>query len=184
MNKIITGFLTLALGATTLITIDVAKSPAPEFSKSIQQEVADILAVDLIGAESLSKTSHYSSAFSMGSFTNRSVDIPDDVIVYSSDFSWETPDSEPFRPDMRGVIFICSTFLNVIIPEGNLLINEVNDGTCGHPTPTARYKAQNDGEDWLINNLDIPIEPIEKERLQMQSKNTDPSSIPTKPIKQ
>jgi len=72
------------------------------------------------------------------------------VVVYASDFSWETPDSNPWPDGMTGVTFVKCHLHNLVIPPDNTTIE------CF----AVRYKAQNDGNDWLIDDKDAPTLPI------------------------
>lgn len=72
------------------------------------------------------------------------------VVIYASDFSWETPNSNPWPDGMTGVTFIKCHLNNLIIPPGNTVID------CSQK----RFAAQNDGNDWLIDNNNNPTLPV------------------------
>ena len=63
------------------------------------------------------------------------------LVIENSCFSQETPDREIFPKDLTGCTFIDCNLDNVFIPEGNKLEN------CS----TRRFKAQDDGKDWIID---------------------------------
>ena len=92
--------------------------------------------------------------FSCKDFTNagREINIPDGAYVYGSCFSQETPDSKIFRANMRNVTFRNCNLMNVHIPQpnNNVLID------C----QTDTFKAQNDGNDWIVDNLGAPVKPL------------------------
>lgn len=89
-----------------------------------------------------------SDVFSQRDFTGASfVDIPDNVTVYGSCFSQETPGSAVFRLDMRGVTFRNCNLMNVDMPPGNTVID------C----QTEQFKVQNDLNDWIVDDLGKPI---------------------------
>lgn len=71
-------------------------------------------------------------------------------IVYQTCFSQETPDSDIFK-DVRGATFIKCNMDNVLIPDGNTVID------CWQ----RRYKVQNDLNDWLVDTTDKPTMPID-----------------------
>lgn len=80
------------------------------------------------------------------------VDITDGAYVYGACFSQETPDSKIFRANMRNVTFRNCNLMNVHIPQPNN--NTVID--CQVDT----FKAQNDGNDWIVDNLGAPVKPL------------------------
>jgi len=71
-----------------------------------------------------------------------------DIEIRSSCFSQEKPDSNIFPQNMSGVTFINCNLDNCIIPAGNAVID------CSQ----RRFKAQDDGFDWLIDKNNNPIE--------------------------
>ena len=93
------------------------------------------------------------SGASRQDFTGQvSVDIPDGAYVYGACFSQETPDSKIFRASMRNVTFRNCNLMNVHIPQpnNNVLID------CHVDT----FQAQNDGNDWIVDNLGAPVKPL------------------------
>ena len=103
----------------------------------------------------------------------RFVNLADDQVIYGSCFSQEQPDSAIFRPGMKGVTFRNCNLANVVIPPGNTLID------CD----TTRFQVQNDGNDWVIDNANMPVKPMnyrlfEKLGLPMPS----PVDIPAKKV--
>ncbi len=91
------------------------------------------------------------------------------IVIYSSLFYSEIPDTNVFPENMNGVKFVNCNLDNIIIPEGNVLQN------CSNK----RFKVQNDGNDWLIDENNKPIKPLhffvfEKLNLPMP----DPNDIP------
>lgn len=60
----------------------------------------------------------YNDEWSFKILNNRPCqELPNDIVVYASDFSQEIPDSIVFRDDLRGVTFIKCNLSNVIIPN-------------------------------------------------------------------
>ena len=93
------------------------------------------------------------SAISCKDFTGvASVDIPDGAYVYGACFAQETPDSKIFRASMRNVTFRNCNLMNCQIPEpnNNVLIDCQVDS----------FKAQNDGNDWIVDDLGAPVKPL------------------------
>lgn len=79
--------------------------------------------------------------WSFKNFSNMPVpDLPDNIVVYSTLFYHET-DAEPFRRDLSGVTFVKCNLDNLVIPEGNTVIQ------CSQN----RFKVQNDRNDWLLD---------------------------------
>ena len=68
-------------------------------------------------------------------------------IIESSCFSQEMPDSHIFPEKMKGVTFRRCNLDNVYIPPGNTVEN------CSQ----RRFKAQDDGEDWLVDENNKPL---------------------------
>lgn len=110
-----------------------------------------------------------SDDFSQKNFTGRSVDVSDGATVYGSCFSQETPDAEVFRSDMKNVTFINCNLDNVFIPDNNTIIG----GSM------RRFKAQNDLNDWLIDDTDKPTLPLNhKAFTKFDLPMPDPLDIP------
>ena len=87
--------------------------------------------------------------YSFQDFTGRS-NLEVSGIVYGSCFSQEITDNHIFPDDMTGVIFIKCNLDNVFIPAGNIVID------CSQ----RRFFVQNDKNDWLINEKNEPIMPV------------------------
>jgi len=92
----------------------------------------------------------YDDKWSFQSRPNRLSEIPDDTVVYASNFGQEVPDTQTFPLKMKGVRFYNCILDNCIIPEGN----EVVGGS------QRRYKAQNDRNDWEIDKDNKAVRPI------------------------
>lgn len=71
----------------------------------------------------------------------------DGLTIYGSCFSQEIPDTRCFPEDLRGVTFISCNLDNCYIPPGN----NIEGGTH------ERYQVQNDLNDWLIDENNIPL---------------------------
>lgn len=70
--------------------------------------------------------------------------------IYGSCFSHETPDSIVFPESMTEVVFINCNLDNCFIPEGNTILGR----------QPRRFKVQEDGFDWLVDNNNNPIEKL------------------------
>ena len=70
--------------------------------------------------------------------------------IYASTFASEQPGTQVFHPEIIGVTFIKCNLDNVVIPDGNTLIE------CS----TKRFKAQDDGYDWIVDENNVPVERI------------------------
>jgi hypothetical protein len=94
----------------------------------------------------------YDDEFSFKDFTNKSLkDIGDSLnnkTIYRTCFSQETPDSVIFPADMIGVTFVYCNLDNVYIPPGNTVIE----------SSQVRFKVQEDGKDWIVDENNNPIE--------------------------
>lgn len=69
------------------------------------------------------------------------------IVIFSSCFSHEQVDSHCFPEDMTGTTFIKCNLDNCYIPSGNTILD------CS----TRRFKAQEDGQDWLVDEFNNPI---------------------------
>ena len=120
------------------------------------------------------------SEISQQNFTGvAAVSIPDGAYVYGSCFSQETPDSRIFRASMSNVTFRNCNLSNVHIPRpnNNVLID------C----QTDRFHVQNDGNDWIVDNANMPVKPMgyrifEKLGLPMPSPVDIPGQRVAEPI--
>jgi hypothetical protein len=96
------------------------------------------------------------------------------IAICGSCFSKEIPDTKVFPDNMTGVTFIDCNLDNVFIPPGNTIIRGSHK----------RFKAQNDGEDWIVDAQGAPVEPVDKEKFIKLKISTDPKDIPqTKEVK-
>lgn len=68
--------------------------------------------------------------------------------IYNTCFSCETPDTKRFPDEMTGVTFLECILDNVFLPPGNIIVG---------PEPK-RFLAQNDGNDWLVDENNKPVE--------------------------
>lgn len=119
----------------------------------------------------------WSPQYSFKIFTNEFLQsgIPSGTTVYGSTFYSEIPKTKRFPDSMKGVTFVCPNADNVIIPPGNIVV--VGDGICGS---WKEWRAQNDGEDWLINASGNPTEPIQKETFLELEISTRAADIPNR----
>jgi hypothetical protein len=92
----------------------------------------------------------------------------DGQVIYSSCFSCEEPDSPMFPEKMKGVKFYNCNLNNCLIPEGN----EVIGGS------QKRIIVQKDNEDWIVDESDKPVEPINKKFFIKLGLSTAPKDIP------
>lgn len=113
---------------------------------------------------------NYDDSYSFQRFNGQSlVDREmDGLTIYDSSFASPEPDTDVFPPKMTGATFVDCDLSNVTIPPGNKVIG----GT------QKRYKAQNDGEDWLVDKNNAPVKPIDEERFIKFGVSTDPKDIP------
>lgn len=119
----------------------------------------------------------YDEDLSFKDFTNREfISRPeyklDNKVIYASCFSQEIPDSDIFGK-IFGVVFINCNLDNVIIPEGNPMID------CSH----RRFLVQNDGNDWEVDGENEPVTPLGAKiftKLGLQIPN--PSEIPSNKV--
>lgn len=88
------------------------------------------------------------------------------------------PSIEIFPSTMTGVTFRRCNLDNVIVPPGNTIIMEVPD-TCSH----RRIRCQNDLEDWVLDSLGNPVEPVAIKLYRQLGLSTDPRDIPDEPLK-
>lgn len=114
--------------------------------------------------------------YSRKDFTGRTLieatDLNDQTITGSC-FSQETPDSEIFPVGMTGVTFINCNLDNVVIPDGNTLID------CSN----RRFQVQNDLNDWEIDHNDEPVKLVNSLVLdKMGIDQPDPASLPDDPV--
>lgn len=87
--------------------------------------------------------------------------------IYASTFSHETPDTHVFPETMQGITFIDCNLDNVFIPAGNRVI----------AGSQRRFKAQADGQDWIVDAQSQPLEPVNKDLDIAQNVNIDPKNL-------
>lgn len=119
---------------------------------------------------------NYDMKYSFKDFTNRSLRDAKDLngkTIYASVFLQEIPDSRIFPENMKGVTFVNCNLDNVYIPPGNTVIGGSQ----------RRFRVQNDLRDWLIDENNKPIEPLDKEYWESEGYSVDPKDIPDKPLK-
>lgn len=92
-----------------------------------------------------------------------------DIVIYGSCFSNETPDAKVFPEDMSGVTFIVCNLDNCTIPDNH---NTVLEGS------QRRFKVQNDLRDWEINALNQPVKVLNEEYWIQQGISVRPETIP------
>ena len=107
------------------------------------------------------------------------VNINDGAYVYGACFCQETPDSKIFRASMKNVTFRNCNMMNVHVPQpnNNTLIDCQEDV----------FQAQNDGNDWIVDNLGAPVKPLShiaftKRGLPMPEPKNIPAERVEKPI--
>lgn len=96
------------------------------------------------------------------------VPIANGEIVYASCFSKETPDTHVFPDTLTGATFIKCNLMNVFIPEGNTVIDCLQQ----------KYKVQKDARDWFINDDGEPTEVMNRKRWEQDGYSVDPADIP------
>lgn len=121
----------------------------------------------------------YDDALSFKDFTHwefhsRPEYVFDGKVIYASIFLHEVPDQHIFPEDMKNVTFVNCNLDNVFVPDGALVIGGSR----------RRFKVQNDKEDWIVDNLNNPIEPVNVETFVTLGISTDPSDIPTKELEE
>ena len=112
------------------------------------------------------------SEFSQKDFTHQTVELPNNINVYASCFSQEKVDTHVFPDDMTGVTFYNCNLDNCFIPLGNTVIGGKN----------RRFTVQNDGEDWVIDSQNKPVEPVTKKRFLQLGLSIDPKDIPKQKV--
>lgn len=108
------------------------------------------------------------------------------IVIHGLCLSNETPNAAVLPPDLTGTTFILCNLDNVLIPDGNTLIN------C----PNRLFQAQEDGQDWVmqaapqlpqtkgaIHGVSLgspeltPLQPLNLAVAVENGLNTDPSQI-------
>lgn len=93
-------------------------------------------------------------------------------IIYSSCFLKEIPDTKIFNPTMTGTTFIKCNLSNIIIPDGNTVIDCI----------TTRFKVQNDLRDWEIDDVGIPTRVLSKKYWNTVGISVEPDDIPNEKV--
>jgi hypothetical protein len=139
--------------------------------------------------------------YSFKDFTNKSLlavpveELTGDI-VGSCFYQEGAPDTHIFPESMTGVTFKRCNLDNVYIPVGNTVTDA--DGVS---SSQERVMVQNDQEDWKVNEVNAPIEPVNKKRFlrlkaEIEAKNLllavedkittipsiDPADIPVEPL--
>lgn len=104
-------------------------------------------------------------------------EMPSGITVYATSFYLEKPDSEIFNPELKNVKFVKCNLDNILIPPNNELIESTNE----------RFEVQNDLNDWLINDKNLPLKPFnykvfEKFNLPIPEAKDIPIEKVTEPI--
>lgn len=89
-------------------------------------------------------------------------------VIYNSCIANEKPNAQVLPANLTGAKFICCNLNNVVIPNGNEVID------CS----VKKFQVQNDGEDWIIDNDLKPLEPVNKKYFHMLGLSIDPMDIP------
>ncbi len=96
----------------------------------------------------------------------------DGKVIFGSCLAHETPGAPTLPANLKGATFIRCNLDNVRVPAGNTVID------CS----TRRIKAQNDGEDWVLDASLKPVEPVNKKHFMNLGLSTDPKDIPKKKL--
>ena len=119
----------------------------------------------------LTGTAYAADKYDAKDFTGRLMTDKTDLngkTIEGACFSQEKPDTHIFPENMTGVTFKNCNLDNVFIPEGNTLI------ACSN----RRFKAQTDGEDWLVGVDGKPISPLNPEDHVARGKDPNPAKLP------
>ena len=117
--------------------------------------------------------------FAAQSFKHLPASEFDNTIIKGSCFAQEIPHEEEFAikdifPDgMTGVTFQRCNLDNVLIPVGNII-----ESADGIESTNKKIQRQNDLEDWILDENDNPIEPMNKKEYIKLGISTDPKDIP------
>lgn len=115
----------------------------------------------------------YDDKYSLKDYTDKTLlDVnPEElegITIFGSCFSKEIPDTKVFPDTIKKLTLINCNLDNVYIkPQWRVI-----GGT------RKKFKAQNDLEDWFVDNNNNPIEPLEKEKFLELGISTDPKNIP------
>jgi hypothetical protein len=102
-----------------------------------------------------------------------------DSEIVGSCFAQQNGMKDVFPPGMTGVHFRRCNLDNCIIPPGNTLEDKGWEACLNR-----RHKVMNDGEDWVIDDKGLPIEPLNMKSFLQEGKDTDPAKIPKDYIKE
>ena len=113
----------------------------------------------------------YSDKYSFKDYTsaNLSLEKLDNVTIYASCFSKETPDSHVFPDNVKNLTLAFCNLDNTFIPQGAKVIGGAN----------RRFKVQNDRNDWEIDKDNKPIKPLDTEQYTKLGVSIDPKDLPT-----
>jgi len=104
------------------------------------------------------------------------LDIPakefNNTEIIGSCFAQDNPFTDVFPSGITGVTFVNCNLNNCNIPAGNI----IQGGSNKH------HKAQNDGEEWIVNNNLKPIEPLKPKNYDTYNLSKDPKDLPIKPL--
>lgn len=117
----------------------------------------------------------YNDDYSFCDFSNQDLaHFPDlkDITIYSSQFYWEKPNSIPFAEYSTGITFVKCNLDNVIVPPRSILISSSN----------RKFKNQNDGEDWFLDDNGSPMFPINRQLYISLGLSINPLDIPARPM--
>ena len=123
-----------------------------------------LLAVNVYAGEILYPTSEnpkgekivYSDKYSLKDFTGRNLLDATDLegaVIYGSCFSQEIPDTNVFPVSIKKITLINCNTDNLYIKSGWIVIGGSE----------RRFKVQNDRMDWIVDNSNMPLEPLDKE---------------------
>ena len=94
--------------------------------------------------------------------------------IYGTLFYNETPDSSIFPPGTTGMTLVNCNVDNLILPLDTVVI--FNNGL-----QRKRFKVQNDGNDWIIDDNNLPVKPLgHKLFMKLGLPVPDPTDIPLK----
>lgn len=117
----------------------------------------------------------YDDTFSHKDFTGwywQDRNIPNNIVIYGSCFSHETPDAKIFKSDMTGVTFVNCNLDNVSVPAGNTVVG----------SSTRRFKAENDLRNWSVDQNNQPIKLINEKNWANLGYSISVLDIPAQPI--
>lgn len=89
-------------------------------------------------------------------------------IIYATCFGQESPDQPIFGDKLTGATFIRCNLTNVLVPDGNTLIDCI----------TTRCATQNDGRVWEIDESNTPVRLTSEKHWRILGTSVDPADIP------